>query len=77
MTEQTLIFHTEDGEIFEIPPEGMLGLLALGAVGVKAWRNKRQQAGVESHWEIKPPKADNTNKMNAIEDFHTQGINND
>jgi len=47
MTEQTLIFHTEDGEIFEIPPEGMLGLLALGAVGVKAWRNKRQQAGVE------------------------------
>ncbi len=59
---------------FEIPPEGMLGLLAFGAVGVKAWRDRRQQAGIESHWEIRPPKE---NKSNAIEDFHTQGIHND
>ncbi len=74
MTEQTLKFHTETGEVFEIPPEGLLGLLALGAVGVKAWREKRRQAGVESHWQIKPPQEDNAN---VIEDFHTQGLHND
>jgi len=74
MTKQKPTFQTEDGTTLEIPPEGMLGLLALGAVGIKAWRDQRQQAGMESHWEIKPPKED---KTNAIEDFHTQGINND
>ncbi|MDQ3046447.1 MAG: hypothetical protein M3R27_02790 [Bacteroidota bacterium] len=26
---------------FEIPAQGSLGLLALGAVGIKAWREKR------------------------------------
>lgn len=29
---------------FEIPAEGSLGLLALGAVGIKAWRKKRDEA---------------------------------
>jgi hypothetical protein len=27
---------------FDIPVEGSLGLLALGAVGIKAWREKRK-----------------------------------
>lgn len=27
----------------EIPSEGALGLLALGAVGIKAWRKKREE----------------------------------
>lgn len=27
----------------EIPADGSLGLLALGAVGVKAWRKKRDE----------------------------------
>ena len=31
---------------YHIPPEGSLGLLALGAVGIRAWRKKR--AEVES-----------------------------
>ena len=31
------------GQPYEIPFEGSLGLLALGAVGLKAWRNKRKE----------------------------------
>ena len=27
----------------EIPTDGSLGLLALGAVGIKAWRKKREE----------------------------------
>jgi hypothetical protein len=73
MAESNLILRSETGEIIEIPPEGMLGLLALGAVGIKAWREKRQHAGLDSHWQIKP-QPDNAN---TIEDFHTQGLHND
>jgi hypothetical protein len=67
------LFRTEDGKILDIPPDGMLGLLALGAVGVKAWREKRRAVGESYHWEIKPPKE----KASEIEDFHTQDVEND
>ena len=33
-----------NNEKFEIPEEGMLGLLALGDVGLKMWRQKRKEA---------------------------------
>ncbi len=33
---------TEDGNDFDIPEEGSLGLLALGAKGLMAWRQKRK-----------------------------------
>ena len=32
---------------YEIPPEGSLGLLALGAAGITAWRKKRKESGME------------------------------
>jgi hypothetical protein len=32
---------------FEIPPEGSLGLLALGAVGLFAWRKVRKESGFD------------------------------
>ena len=32
------------GDVYEIPVEGSLGLLALGATGLKLWRGKRAQA---------------------------------
>ena len=35
---------TKDGELFNIPVEGSLGLLALGYVGLIAWRKKRKEA---------------------------------
>lgn len=37
------IFRTQDGEVFEVPEEGSLGLLALGYIGLMAWRQKRQE----------------------------------
>jgi len=34
---------TKDGKEFEVPVEGSLGLLALGAVGIQAWRKKQRE----------------------------------
>lgn len=31
----------------DIPPEGSLGLLALGDIGLKVWREARQRTGYE------------------------------
>lgn len=33
---------TLEGEAYSIPPEGSLGLLAMGYVGVQLWREKRE-----------------------------------
>lgn len=38
----SLHFKTKDGQPFDIPAEGSLGLLALGYVGLMAWREKRR-----------------------------------
>jgi hypothetical protein len=65
-----LIFHTEDGQPFDIPADGMLGLLALGAVGVKAWREKRKLVSEPSHWLTKPK--DEDQQAQQVENFHTQ-----
>jgi hypothetical protein len=40
---QKLMITTEDGELFQVPPEGSLGLLALGYKGLIAWRQARRQ----------------------------------
>ncbi len=34
---------TEDGQPFEIPEGGSLGLLVLGYVGLMLWREKRRE----------------------------------
>lgn len=36
-----LEIKTETGEIYDIPEEGSLGLLALGYAGLMVWREKR------------------------------------
>lgn len=36
-------FKTEDGQQFEIPIEGSLGLLAYGDLGLLAWRLKKKE----------------------------------
>ena len=38
-----ITFHTKDGKEFVVPVEGSLGLLALGAVGIQAWRKKQRE----------------------------------
>ncbi len=35
------------GNEIKVPIEGSLSLLALGAVGLKAWREKKKQEGIE------------------------------
>ncbi|MCP4361483.1 MAG: hypothetical protein GY796_26015 [Chloroflexi bacterium] len=51
--QQTSIITKEipPGSIFEIPPEGSLGLLALGAAGIEAWRQARAAFTVENKTE--------------------------
>ena len=34
---------TVDGKPYDVPEEGSLGLLALGAAGLLAWRKKRKE----------------------------------
>jgi hypothetical protein len=36
--------RTKDGQPFDIPVEGSLGLLALGDIGLVLWRQKIQEA---------------------------------
>ena len=36
-----LNFQTRDGAAYDIPEDGSLGLLALGYIGLVAWREKR------------------------------------
>jgi tetratricopeptide (TPR) repeat protein len=43
------------GSAYEIPEEGSLGLLALGAVGLQAWREKRAQLRGEAAPELPSP----------------------
>ena len=35
---------TANGKSFDVPVEGSLGLLALGAAGLLAWRKKRKES---------------------------------
>lgn len=49
MGEKNLEINSEEqiflnNEKFDVPAEGMLGLLALGYVGLKLWRKKRAEA---------------------------------
>ena len=34
---------TIDGKPFTVPPGGSLGLLALGSVGIRAWKKARKE----------------------------------
>jgi len=40
---QKIVITTKDGQPFNVPPEGSLGLLALGYKGLVAWRQSRRQ----------------------------------
>ncbi len=47
-----LDIKTNDNQVFEIPAEGSLGLLALGDVGLIAWRQKKLQVLQEHQAQI-------------------------
>ena len=42
--EQKALFTTTEGQPYDIPLEGSLGLLAFGYKGLMAWRAKRNAA---------------------------------
>lgn len=54
-----LDFKTDEGEKFEVPPQGSLGLLALGDVGVIAWRQAREKVRQEKLAEVQRKRAAN------------------
>lgn len=39
-----LSIKTKDGKPFEIPLQGSLGILALGDIGLMAWRKRKLEA---------------------------------
>jgi len=43
MNKKDDVIFLENGDVFDVPEEGSLGLLALGARGIIAWRNKREE----------------------------------
>ena len=43
--EQKYQLLTKDGKAINIPVNGSLGLLALGDIGLLAWREKRKKMG--------------------------------
>jgi hypothetical protein len=47
MSDPLKIIDRATGKEMEIPPEGGLGLLALGDIAVKPWRQKRIETGFE------------------------------
>ncbi len=46
-SDENVIF-TKDGKKFDIPAEGSLGLLALGAAGVQLWRKKQREVNYKN-----------------------------
>lgn len=45
----TKIVNPKTGEEIDVPVKGSLGLLALGAVGVRAWRAAKKKAKEEQN----------------------------
>jgi len=43
MSKQKIVIKNQKGEDFIVPPGGSLGLLALGSVGVRAWRSAKNE----------------------------------
>lgn len=59
MSEKFPKILTEDGKSFDIPPEGSLGLLALGAVALKPWREIRKKIEAAKQAKKESEKTDN------------------
>ena len=47
MSDPTKFFDQATGKEIEVNPEGSLGMLALGDIAVKPWRQKRIESGYE------------------------------
>jgi hypothetical protein len=54
---------TLNGKPLDVPAEGALGLLALGHVGLSAWRKKRIETGLEEELKVKKTDPVNINEI--------------
>ena len=71
-TESPIKLQTSEGQVIDLPADGMLGLLALGAEGIKAWRATREVAAFPSQWAVQAPSE--AEQKAPIQNFHTQGV---
>lgn len=56
------------GDRFPVPPEGSLGLLALGARGLDAWRAARRAAGLGASWiTVERPEPGSEGEVDPVE----------
>ncbi|MGD2084101.1 MAG: hypothetical protein PVF91_14155 [Chromatiales bacterium] len=54
-----------DGQPFEVPPGGALGLLAVGWIGLRLWREARESGGWQPS--VAPPPADTGNPHHDVD----------
>ncbi len=62
MTDEEHIFIKDTNQPLDIPPEGCLGLLALGDIGLQLWREKVKEAKAKEIAEQKPDEKNKTNE---------------
>jgi hypothetical protein len=62
MEDNDHIFIKDTNQQLDIPPEGCLGLLALGDIGIKTWREKVKEAEAKEGTEQKPDEKKETNE---------------
>jgi hypothetical protein len=43
MSDKKIMISNQKGEEYFVPPGGSLGLLALGSVGVRAWKKAKKE----------------------------------
>lgn len=56
MADQKITFSNQKGEEYNVSPGGSLGLLALGSVGVRAWKKAKKEWEDNQKSEIKKNK---------------------
>lgn len=57
----------QPGDVYDVPVEGSLGLLALGSVGLKAWRQKKREAMVQGKLQNEQEDTDELNEEKTEE----------
>jgi hypothetical protein len=62
MADEEHIFIKDTNQQLDIPPEGCLGLLALGDIGLQLWRKKVKEAKAKEEAEQKPNEKNKTNE---------------
>ena len=62
MNNEEHIFIKDTNQQLDIPPEGCLGLLALGDIGLKIWREKVKEAKAKEDVQLKEDEKPNPNE---------------